>query len=151
MCLVLQGIEGDRWQPPDLPNNEVLIRPQPVDEEQEPDQQVQEDLLHEQSQGMEAAQAAVAPSPVKVEQDVDRSEDDTRPSERSGLAVQLLLKLVTSLLPCCTNVPSPRPDTCRNSVLARSWLCNCLLLQGWLVLSAYHWQQHCLSVYGHNW
>lgn len=78
-----RGIEGDRWQPPDLPNNEVLIRPQPVDEEQEPDQQAQEDLLHEQSQGMEAAQAAVAPSPVKVEQDVDRNEDDTRPSERS--------------------------------------------------------------------
>ncbi|KAL0036205.1 hypothetical protein WJX79_007926 [Trebouxia sp. C0005] len=60
-----RGTGGDRWQPPDMSNtNEVLIRPEPVQE----DQPVEIDL----------------PLPdVKIEQIQAIPEEESRPSERS--------------------------------------------------------------------
>ncbi len=75
--LWLQGTGGDRWQPPVVSNtNEVLIRPEPIQEDQTP---VETDL----------------PLPdVKVEQIEATAQEESRPSERCAPEIQLLPQLL---------------------------------------------------------
>ena len=81
--LVLQGLGGDRWQPPEVVNNnEVLVRPEPAEEEGQPDLQD------------EAVETKLAPAVVKPEQTAALAEEESRPRERYGPAVQQLSRLL---------------------------------------------------------
>ena len=73
---MLQGLGGDRWQPPEVVNNnEVLVRPEPAEEDGQPDLQ---DV---------AVEPELAPAVVKTEQTAAVAEEEGRPRERYGAAV----------------------------------------------------------------
>ena len=102
----MQGVGGDRWQPPDLPNKgEVLHRPQAEEEDQATYQQDQ------QAQPLEEAKSVAAPVDVRVEPLEPLVDVDQGASQRSGHPAEFCssFHLVTDIVvrkylePCAIN------------------------------------------------
>lgn len=111
--LVLQGPGGDRWQPPEVVNNnEVLVRPEPAEEDGQPDLQE------------EAVETQLAPAVVKTEQSTAVAEEESRLSHRYGAAVQqlscLLAKARVVITPC--EMQQSTPSTSQLLLSLSLWL-----------------------------
>ena len=106
---MLQGPGGDRWQPPEVVNNnEVLVRPEPAEEDGQPDLQE------------EAVETQLAPAVVKTEHTAALAEEESRPGERYAPAVQQLLQLLASTRVGITACATAAVNTCNTVAPAKS-------------------------------
>ena len=128
----MQG--GARWQPPDIPNtDEVLVRPEPADDEAEQDQQAPKVTLNRPETlplsvepATSAAVATVSRDDSKVEDSLEaqdgREKEQHRHRHRSDTCIYMLsniymrsnilhdlLEPLQELLPPHRPPPPPRP------------------------------------------